>query len=386
MFNFDQIIERRGTGSAKWEYFPEDVLPMWVADMDFPSPEPVVRALQERVAHGFFGYESHPARLAEVICERMARLYQWSVTPDQIVFLPSLVTGINVVCRAAGSPGDSILTLTPVYPPFLSAPGNFQLTCDTVELRLVQHDRTIGYEVDFDAFEAAFHERTRMFLLCNPHNPTGVAYDRATLERFAEVCARHDVIICSDEIHCDLLLGGAHTPIAALSPEIADRTITLMAPSKTFNLPGLKCGFAIVTNPELRKRVLAAENGIVPHINIMGPLATLAAYTEGGPWLEALLPYLAANRDLYVSYLVEHMPQLRTTVPEATYLGWIDCRGAGITGDPYAFFLKEGKVALSRGADFGRGGEGFVRFNFATPRALLLEGLERMRGALEGLS
>ncbi|HWQ14199.1 MAG TPA: PatB family C-S lyase [Roseiflexaceae bacterium] len=402
-FDFDRIPQRRGTGSTKWEYYPEDVLPMWVADMDFASPEPVLRALHERVDHGFFGYETDPTwlpkdvyervvatcrppvyRLAEVVCERMERLYRWRITPEDILFLPSLVAGINLSCRAVGQPGESVLMLTPTYPPFLSAPKNHQLALDTFELTLLQGERTIDYAIDFDAFDAAFHGGTRMFLLSNPHNPVGKDHDAATLARLAESCLRHDVVICSDEIHCELLLGETrHVPLAAIAPEIAARTITLMSPSKTFNLPGLGCGLAIVTDPELRARLRRAAEGIVPHPGTLGYAGALAAFSEGGEWLAALRRYLTANRDLYVSYIVERLPQLRTTVPDSTYLGWIDCREAGIAGNPQRFFLEQAKVALSDGATFGPGGAGFVRLNFGCPRALLLEGLERMRVALE---
>jgi cystathionine beta-lyase len=383
-FDFDTVIPRRGSGSAKWEYYPEDVLPMWVADMDFPSPKPIVQMLRARAEHGFFGYSIPPARLSEVICERMGRLYGWKVIPEQIVFFPSLVSGISVVARAVGELGDHVLTLTPAYPPFLSTPVAQGRVCDMAELALTAEGARLHYRFDEGAFAAAFHERTRLFLLSNPHNPVGLAYDRATLLRMAEICERHDAIICSDEIHCDLLLGETeHVPLASLDPAIAERTITLMAPSKTFNLPGLGCGFAIVPSAELRKQLQQAAYGIVPHVNAMGLAGALAAYTEGEPWLQALRAYLTVNRDTLLRYVEEHMPQLRVTAPDATYLAWIDCRDAGIEGNPFTFFLEEAKVAFSDGSSFGAGGEGFVRLNFACPRSLLIEGLERMRSALE---
>ncbi len=382
-FDFDQVVSRRGTGSVKWEHYPEDVLPMWVADMDFASPAPVLRALRERADHGFFGYTTPAPQLKAVVCDRMARLYRWQVTPEQIIFLPSLVSGINVICRAVGAPGDSVLTLTPTYPPFLSSPGLQQRVCDTVELAHVAHGQTISYGLDWDALAGAFHERTRLFLLSHPHNPVGLTYDPATLRRMAELCLRHNTLICSDEIHCDLLLGATrHTPMAALAPEIAERTITLMSPSKTFNLPGLGCGLAIVSNPELRKAIEHAKLGIVPHVNAMGLVAAQAAFAEGETWLTALRAYLTGNRDFLVRYVAEHMPGLRTTVPDATYLAWLDCREAGLTGNPYTFFRDQAKVALSDGAAFGTGGDGFVRLNFGCPHALLVEGLERMSAAL----
>lgn len=389
-YNFDQIPQRRGTIAVKWEKYPEDVLPMWVADMDFRSPEPVIRALHERVEHGFFGYgydyEGSCGPLAEVVCARLEHLYGWKVLPEEVVPIPSLVTGIHAVCRAFGEPGDSVLMLTPTYPPFLTAPAAHGRVCDTVELALTRRERTVEYAVDFDALAAGFHARTRLFLLCSPQNPTGQVYSRAELARMAELCLKNDTLICSDEIHCDLLLGGAgHVPTASIAPEIAARALTLIAPSKTYNLPGLKTGLAIIQNPDLRRQFQQASAGIVPQVNMLGYAAAVAAYCECEDWLAALRAYLTENRDTYVRYVVERMPQLRTTVPHATYLGWLDCRDAGIPGDPYKFFLNEAKVALSGGKPFGPGGAEFVRLNFGCPRALMLEALERMRAALERL-
>jgi len=382
-YDFDTVIERRGSGSAKWEYYDADVLPLWVADMDFRSPEPVIDALRKRVEHGFFGYDFPTTALRETLCAAMLRRYGWHVLPEQIVFLPSLVTGINAVCRAVAEPGASVIMQTPVYPPFLTAPPNHYLRAISVPLPLHATEHTISYGVDFDAFEAAIEPSTRLFLLCHPHNPTGVSYSREELARYAEICARHKLIICSDEIHCDLLLGGAtHTPLASVSPEISEHTITLMAPSKTFNLPGLKSSFAIVQNADLRKRLEKACEGIVPFVNLFGLTALGVAYRDCDDWLSALRAYLTANRDALATYIAEELPMLRTTVPDATYLAWFDCREAGIEGSPFKFFLEKARVALSDGASFGAGGEGFVRLNFGCPRSLLFEALDRMKKAL----
>ncbi|MBO9320965.1 MAG: PatB family C-S lyase [Roseiflexus sp.] len=383
-YNFDQVFDRRRTGSIKWKFYGDDVLPMWVADMDFPPPPPILAALHARVEIGDFGYELPSPALGERICERLHRRYTWSVTPDQIVYIPSLVTGLNAVCRAIGEPGDGVLVQTPVYPPFLTAPANQGRVVQMAELEAVPNGRTFGYRVDYDRMNAAVTDRTRLFILCNPHNPTGEAYSREELMRMAEFCERHDLIICSDEIHCDLLLGDTrHTPIAMLAPEIADRTITLMAPSKTFNIPGLKASFAIVTNPALRKRLLTAMDGIVPWLNSFALAAMDVAYRDCDDWLNELLAYLTTNRNVVTEFVSERMPWIRTTVPQATYLAWFDCRNAGIAGNPYEFFRREAKVALNDGIPFGAGGEGFVRLNFGCPRSLLLEGLERMKAALE---
>ncbi|MCL4297179.1 MAG: pyridoxal phosphate-dependent aminotransferase [Anaerolineae bacterium] len=382
-YNFDQYIERRQTESYKWGDYGDDVLPLWVADMDFAAPEPVIQALHERVAHGIFGYGKPSPELLHIICERMQRLYNWTVTPDQLVFLPGLVTGLNVVCRAIGKVGDGVLVQPPVYPPFLKAPLNQGRMLDVAELVVSQEDRRLRYEIDFDSFETAITPRTRLFMLCNPHNPTGHCYTRDELACIAEICLRHDLVICSDEIHCDLLLDGAsHLPIATLSPEIADRCITLMAPSKTFNLAGLKCSVAIVSNPDLRRRLTFVAETMALRVNILGYTAALAAYRDGAAWLAELQQYLTANRDVVVSYVLEHLPGLSTTIPAATYLAWFDCRSAGIEGNPFQFFLKQARVALNDGVYFGPGGDGFVRLNFACPRSTLTQALERMRAAL----
>ncbi len=385
-YNFDQPVVRRGTDSGKWGYYPPDVLPMWVADMDFRSADPVIRALHERVDQGVFGYGWDPKQLKEVLVARMARLYNWQITPEDIVFLPGLVSGLNVVSRAIGERGDGVLVNTPVYPPFHSGPVNQERELHVAELATQTQGKQVRYSIDFDAFTAAIKPNTRLFLLCNPHNPVGRAYSREELLHLADICQHHNLVICSDEIHCDLLLGGVkHIPIAALDPEVAQRTITLMAPSKTYNLPGLGCSMAIIQSPELRQKLSKAASGIVPHVNILGYVAALAAYGEADDWLEQLLAYLTANRDFMVSYLAQHLPQMRTTVPDATYLAWLDCRELGIPGNPQKFFLERAKVALNDGAVFGKGGEGFVRINLGCTRATLEQALEQLCEALAGL-
>jgi cystathionine beta-lyase len=315
----------------------------------------------------------------------MDRLHQWQINPEEIMFLPGLVSGLNLVCRAMGRPGEGVLVQTPVYPPFLTAPANHELKLETASLTHTIQGQTLHYEIDFEIFENAISPETRLFILCNPHNPVGRSYNCEELTRLAEICLRHNLVICSDEIHCDLLMGDTrHIPIASLSPEIANRSITLVAPSKTFNIPGLGCSFAIIRNPELRKRMERAAAGIIPHVNIMGYVAALAAYNEGNEWLEQLLAYLTANRDFVRDFVAEHLPGIRTTVPEATYLAWLDCRQANIDSNPYDFFLKKAKVALNDGARFGPEGEGFVRLNYGCPRSILQQALEQMQAALAG--
>jgi len=382
-FDFDTVIDRTGTPSMKWQWYGEDVLPMWVADMDFRSPPAIVEALRERAVHGVFGYEQHPADLPEIIAERLKRLYDWDVTPEAITFLPGIVSGFNVASRAFVRQDEGLLIQTPVYMHILHAAQDAGVQNHAMALSR----RADGYAtVDLDRFEQTITDRTRLFLLCNPHNPVGRVFTREELAGMAEICARHDLVICSDEIHCDLIFSGhQHVPIATLDPEIETRTITLMAPSKTFNIAGLHCGFAVIPNRELRRRYQHGRGGLVGMPNLLGYAAARAAYLEGQPWLDALLRYLETNRDLLADYLAQYMPQLHMVAPEGTYLAWIDCRGAQLPQSPYTFFLERARVAFNDGAAFGPGGEGFIRLNFGCPRSLLLEGLDRMRAALETL-
>ncbi len=380
-YDFDQVIDRRTSDCTKWSRYG-DALPMWVADMDFRSPQPIIDALQERVAHGVFGYGGDEIMLKSVVIDRLQRLYGWTVTPEEIVPLPGLVCGLNVVCRAIGERGDGVLVNTPVYPPFLTAPINQEREVHAAELCLVRQVDSPYYQVDYDALEAAIQPNTQLFILCNPHNPTGRAYSREELKHIAEICQRHDLVICSDEIHAELLMEGTtHIPLATLAPEIADRTITVLAPSKTFNIPGLGCSLAIISNPELREQFVQAANGIVPHVNLLGISAAIAAYSECDDWLGELLHYLEENRDFAHNYVKSHFSGIHATLPEATYLMWLDCRETGIE-DPYTFFLEEAGVALNDGTTFGPGGKGFVRLNLGCPRAMLAEALHRMRDAL----
>ncbi len=383
-YDFDTPIDRRQSDSEKWSRYPDDVLPLWVADMDFVSAEAVIRALRQRVAHGVFGYASEPTELRRVLVERLLRLYEWPVSEEHLVFVPGVVVGFNLACRAVASPGDAVLVQTPVYPPILEAPGNANLQCKVVPL--VQGVDGCYY-IDFDLFERSIDEHTRLFILCNPHNPVGRVFKREELKCIAEICLRHNLIICSDEIHCDMVFSGhRHIPIAAIDPAVAMCTITLMAPSKTFNIAGLQCSFAVIPNAALRQRFRAARAGLVPQVNLMGFTAALAAYRDGQSWLDEVLVYLEANRDLVVEYVNTCMNGVKVCRPEATMLAWLDCRSAPVQGNPYRFFLERARVALSDGTLFGLGGEGFVRLNFGCPRSILVEALERMCYALNGAS
>lgn len=387
--DFDTIIDRRISDSIKWGLFDEDVLPMWVADMDFTAPQPVIDALRKRVDHGVFGYPmdllNKPGkvdRLRDAIRAWLERLYSWKVEPEAIVFIPGVVTAFNLVAHALTGPERGVLIQTPVYPPIYHV-GKENRVLQQEMLLTLQMDGS--YTIDFDRFEAAITPQTSMFLLCNPHNPVGRVFTKHELERMGEICLRHGVTICSDEIHSDLIFSGqTHTPIATLDPELARYTITLMAPSKSFNIAGLECSYAIITDAELRRQITSATQGLVSWVNLMGIEAATAAYQEGEEWLQRLMVYLEANRDFLVEQ-VQDLPGIKMAKPEGTYLAWLDCREAGIPGNPFKFFLDRGRIALNDGVTFGPGGEGFVRLNFGCPRALIADGIERMAMALKTL-
>ncbi len=383
-FNFDEVIERRSTRSIKWNLYQPDVLPMWVADMDFRCPEPILAALRASVEHGVFGYDFKFADLQERVCERMARLYGWQLQPSDVVLLPGLVTGFNVAARALCRAGDGLLLQTPVYHPMLHVAGWQDLQNHIAPLTMKQSSRVLSYSIDFAAFAAAIQPNTRLFLFCHPHNPVGRVWNRQELLQLAEICLQHNVVICSDEIHSELLLGDqTHIPIAALDPQIAAQTITLIAPSKTFNIPGLGCSFAIITNPELRRKYEKAAAGLVPHVGSLGIEAGYAAFgSETDTWLHALRQYLTSNAELTLSFVRDHMPLVNYAIPQATYLAWLDFSAYQLEKAPAAFLLDHAHVALNDGAIFGNGGTGFARLNFGCPRSLLLQGLESIAKAL----
>lgn len=378
-YDFDQPVDRRRSDSTKWRIYGDDVLPLWTADMDFRSPEPVVEALRARVEHGVFGYCVEPPELGDVIVERLARLYDWRVDADAIVLQTGTQAGFEHVCRVAAAVEDGVLVQPPVYPPIVGAPARNGSIHQEAPL-VMRPDG--AWEIDLDAFNAAITDRTRVFILCNPHNPVGRVFGREELERLAAICLRRNVLICSDEIHCDLLFDGhRHVPIASLDPEVARRSVTLIAPSKTFNVPGLRCSIAIVPDPALRRRLRVGSPEFA-EVNSLGLVAALAAYRNGQEWLDEVLAYLRANRDFVVDYVRRELPGIDMVAPEATYLAWLDCRPSGIAGNPQQFFLEQGRVALHDGASFGTGGEGFVRLNFACPRSTLSQALARMKDAL----
>jgi len=370
--DFDQLIDRSGTHAAKWEkYAGRDVLPFWVADMDFAAPDFLLQALRERLEHPLLGYTRPPPGLSETFCDWLARHSGWQVEPDWLVWIPGVVPGLNLAARAVAADCGSVLIPTPVYYPFLSTPGNAGLA--TIEVPLVDDGQR--WVMDPAALEQACRRDSGLFMLCNPQNPTGRIYRRDELIMLAEFCEQHDLIILSDEIHCSLLLDDTpHVPIASLDPAIAARSVSLFAATKTYNVPGLSCAVAVIPDAGLRRRFRAAQAGLVPGIGPLELVAAEAAFADRSAWLPALLDYLRGNRERVAAVAGERMRHV-----EATYLAWLDVRDLD-QGPPGAYFESQG-LGLSDGAPFG--GPGYVRFNFACPRELLDRGLERLAAALD---
>jgi cystathionine beta-lyase len=379
-FDFDTVPVRHDTDSQKWQkYAGRDVLPMWVADMDFTAAPAIRQALHARVDHGIFGYARPVKSTVDAVVDALARRYAWEIDPAWIVWLPGLVVGLNVTAQAFAEPGDEVLTLTPVYPPFMSAPKNSARVSTGVACVL----RDGRWEIDWTALEQAVTPRTKIFYLCNPHNPLARVWRRDELERLGTFCVRHHLVLCSDEIHCDLILDPAlsHVPTALLGEEIARRTVTLMAPSKTYNVPGLGTSLAIIPDAALRAQFVRATAGIVAEVTALGYTACEAAYRDCEPWRQALLAYLRGNRDYLTDFVARQLPGVVLEAPiEATYLAWLNVSALGLA-DPIAHFEKHG-VGLSDGAFFGSPKGVHVRLNFGCPCATLNEALRRMKTAV----
>jgi cysteine-S-conjugate beta-lyase len=376
MEEFDRVPDRRNTHSTKWDrYAGRDVLPFWVADMDFRTPQFIVDRLRRRLDHGVLGYTRIPDALPAAVCAWLETQFGWRVHSDWLVWLPGIVPGLNLACRAVTDPGDRVLLHTPVYYPFRDVARNGGR--QSVEIPLVSGPDRWG--MDIAATERAAADGARLLLLCNPQNPTGRIFDRAELEALGDACVRHDVVVCSDEIHCSLRLDAdkPHLPIAMLSEAIAQRSITLMAPNKTYNTPGIGCAFAVIPNARLRERFRAERGGLVPSPSSLAIEAALAAYDDTSDWVPRLVDYLTANRDLLQARIAA-LPAVASSHVEATYLAWIDVRRL-LLDQPADYFETHG-IGLSDGASFG--GAGFVRFNFGCAHATLDAGLERFERAV----
>ncbi|HEX5942273.1 MAG TPA: PatB family C-S lyase [Anaerolineales bacterium] len=383
-YNFDRLPNRRIPGILnKWTYYPEDLLPMWVADMDFPAPKPILDAIREAVRHGVLGYELPSKTLLETVAARMDRLYGWKVKPEWVIPVTGIVNGFNFAARAFGISKKGYLIQPPVYNEFHELKNNVGLA--QLDAPLVQRVRgnILQYEIDWDLFRRQA-KKAGMFLLCNPHNPLGIIFSRSDLRRMAEICLENKVLMISDEIHSELLLNDRKfTPLAKLASEIAQNSITLIAPSKTFNMPGLFCGFAIIPNKELRDKYANVVGHLRVHVASLGMRAAQAAFSgQCDDWLKELRDYLTGNRDFLVDYITKNMPGVRTTSPQATYLAWLDFTEFEFETSAYQFFFEKAKVALSDGAIFDENGKGRVRLNFGTSRKILKQGLDRMSQAL----
>lgn len=377
-FDFDQLFDRHHTGSTKWSRYPADVLPMWVADMDFAAPPVIIEALQQRLLHPLLGYSVAQDNLREAIVADLWNKYAWRVKPQELIFLPGVESGFNMALKALVQAQQNVVVQTPNYPPLRHAPGHWGL--NRVELEFnAQADGT--YATPLESLREAL-EGGGALLLSNPHNPIGKVFDRAELQAVADICAAQNAWIISDEIHAELCFDGrVHIPTASLSLEISKRTITLMSASKAYNIAGLKTSFMIIQDATLRERVNHARCGMVDSVNPLGMEATRVAYSEAGPWLAELKTYLQANRDWLVDAVRTRLPGVTINVPQGTYLAWLDCTALDLP-DPQRFFLEQGKVGLSAGLDFGDAHQQFVRVNFGCPRALLEEGIARMERAL----
>lgn len=377
--DLDTLFDRTGTGSTKWSRYPDDVLPMWVADMDFAAPAAVIERLQTRLAHPVLGYSVPSNELRQVLVDYLRKHYDWHVQAQDIVVLPGVVPGVNMALRGLVAEGAGVVVHTPNYPPLREAASHWKMR--SIEVALTA-DAEGQWACDPKSLQQALTESSA-FLLSNPHNPVGKTYSREELEGIAEVCVARDVLIISDEIHADLQFDGRrHVPIASLAPDVAQRTITLMSASKTYNVAGLKTAFAVIQNAELRARFDASRVGMVDSVNPLGMEATHAAYAQPDDWLEALKAYLQGNRDYLVETVRTRLPDIVVHAPQSTYLAWLDCSALGLE-NPHRFFLQEARVGLSAGTDFGDGLEQFVRLNFGCPRSLLVEGLARIERSLK---
>ncbi len=387
-YDFDKVIERRNTGSSKWDnlkalFGSDDVLPLWVADMDFRIPQPIIDAISERIKHPVFGYTRVGAGAIGAVTQRLESKYGWKVSPESVVITPGVVPAVNAAVRAYAGEGGAVVVQSPAYPPFWATGPNNKVRTVTNLLRF-EGGR---YEMDFEALERAFAESgAKAMILCSPHNPVGRVWSREELVRVGEIALKAGAVVISDEIHCELVLKGyKHIPFASISPEFEANSITCFAPSKTFNVPGMHCSVAIIPDEDMRKRFNEARVGIQGTPAFLAIIAMEAAFRHGDEWLEQVLDYIEGNLEFLIKYTEERIPAIKPVRPEGTYLVWLDCRGLGIE-DPkelQKFFNEKAKVGMNAGYTFGPGGEGFMRMNIACPRSTLEEALKRIEEAVK---
>lgn len=389
MWNFDEPVKREGTNCIKYDLRKEtfgiqDVIPMWVADMDFNTPDFIVEAIHDRLNHEIYGYTFRPTEYYTSITDWLSCRHNWKIEKEWISFCPGIVPALNFCTLAFTQPGDSIIVQPPVYFPFFSA--------------VESHGRKLIYNrlkesegkwvMDYDTLIASIDSNTRMIIISNPHNPVGRAWTKEELSRLAGICLQKNILILSDEIHCDLVLPGfTHTPLATLSDKIADITITCIAPSKTFNLAGLSTSSVIISNPVLRKSFARiVDNLHVGGGNIFGTIASIAAYSYGHEWLTALVEYIDRNMDFAEDYCMKMIPEIVPVRPEATYMIWLDCRRFGMTGKELQhFFVNKAGIGMNEGSTFGPGGEGYMRMNLASTHATVIKAMEQIEKAVSSL-
>jgi cystathionine beta-lyase len=387
VYNFDKIIDRKGTGAVKFDaiekvFGKDDLLPLWVADMDFETPDFIVEAMKERLEHPIFGYPTELPDYRPSICDWIESHHQWKIQKDWLCFIPGIVKGIGIAINALLEKGDKVIIQPPVYHPFRLVP---QKNHHEVVFNPLRELPEGGYEMDFENLEEICDEKCKMLILANPHNPAGITWSRETLQKLASFCHKRGIIVISDEIHCDMaLFGNKHIPFAAVSAEAAACSITFGAPSKTFNIAGIVSSYAIVPDPVLRKRffdwVDANEFGAA---HIFAPIATIAAYRKGEDWRLQMLKYIEGNIEFVIAYCKEHIPQIKPLRPQASFLIWLDCRASGLDHDQLIdLFINKAGLALNDGEMFNPGGKGFMRLNVGCPRKVLETALENLKAAI----
>ena len=389
-YDFNQICDRKNTNCFKWDFIQsifgnDDVIPMWVADMDFPVATPIVEALKRRAEHEFYGYTKASTDVIQSVVDRMWNKYAWKIKPEWVVFTPGVVPALNITVRMLTHPGDEIILQEPVYYPFFPAVTFSGCQIVNNQLKLING----RYEMDYEDLEHQFHARIGMLpvpnrikaiMLCNPHNPVGRLWSKEELTKLGDVAIKHDVVVISDEIHCELLFKDhQHTPFASISEEFEQNSIVCMSPSKTFNLAGLEVSSIIIPNKKLRHLFINTRTGILPEPNLFGYTALEAAYRFGDEWLDQLLDYLQGNLDFLLKYFANRIPKIKVIKPQGTYLIWLDCRDLGMDDMTLRNFMRDkAKVGFDDGFLFGSGGSGFQRMNIACPRPILEEALIRI--------
>lgn len=391
-FDFDKPVERRGTGALKYDALSErfgraDLIPLWVADMDFETPPFITQAIQERLAHSLYGYTVEPPAYWESVIKWTAKLHDWQVKKEWLSFIPGIVKGIGFVINVFTKPDEKVIIQSPVYHLFrMTIEANHRTVVDN-PLRLNEQTRT--YEMDLEHLESIIDERCRLLILCNPHNPVGITWDKATLIRLAEICARKGVLVISDEIHADMALwDNRHVPFATVSTAAEQNSVTFCAPTKTFNMAGIVSSYAIVPNEAIRQKFFSwLQANELHEPTLFAPIATIAAYTQGEAWRKAMLHYVEENIRFVTEYLRENLPQITVFRPQASFLLWLDCRALNLEQTELVhLFVHQARLALNDGAMFGDNGKGFMRMNMGCPRHTLQQALEQLRQAVQALS